>query len=685
MLLSLTANTPAANEPKPDDLRVLPALVDGVAPDMLVDAQLKKLAYAALDRRDAAYEQLKSPEELAAWQKRQRANFLTALGGFPERTPLNARVTGQRDFGDYRMEKILFESQPGFIVSGVLYLPAGAGPHPAVLMPCGHTPIAKAGAIYQRAAISMAKAGIAAFCYDPIGQGERRYYLKADGTPEFPSSTNEHQLLGAGAILLGTNLARTMIWDGMRGLDYLQSRPDIRGDRLGCTGVSGGGTMTSYLMALDDRVVAAAPACYLTGYRRLLETIGPQDLEQHLFGQISTGLDHADFVLMRAPKPTLIMAATHDFFDISGTWNVFRQAKRFYGRLGFPDRVDLIEADTKHDLGPEMRVASARFFRHWLADRDDAWQEPAFDVLPEKEVLCTPDGNVFHLPGARSYFDLQADLATKLAAERQQFWKEKSVAEKVAKVRELAHIRPLAEIPKLTATSVGAIQRGAIRIERLILRNDEGTVIPALIFHPEKPTGGVELDVNGEGKQAEAAPGGPIEEHVRNGITVLAIDVRGAGETQRKSARGGYDTISGVDWPWISTAYLLGESFVGMRAEDILASARYASETLNKGEPVMLTSIGETGVPALHARALGEGLFIHTRIAHSLESWDRVVHSPQARNQQINAVHGALHFYDLPELVDLSLAADYAPKVTLYPSVKFSLDAPTNEFGEVIK
>jgi hypothetical protein len=216
-------------EPAPDDLRVLPAVVDGVAPEALVETQLKKLAYAALDRRDAAYEQLKTPDELAAWQKRERENFLAALGGFPERTPLNARVAGARDFGDYRMEKILFESQPGFFVSGLLYLPAGAGPHPAVLMPCGHTGIAKAGELYQRAAISMATAGIAAFCYDPIGQGERREFLKADGAPEFPSTTDEHQLIGVSAMLVGSSLARTMIWDAMRALDYLQSRPDMLG------------------------------------------------------------------------------------------------------------------------------------------------------------------------------------------------------------------------------------------------------------------------------------------------------------------------------------------------------------------------------------------------------------------------------------------------------------------------
>ncbi len=182
----------------------------------------------------------------------------------------------------------------------------------------------------------------------------------------------------------------------------------------------------------------------------------------------------------------------------------------------------------------------------------------------------------------------------------------------------------------------------------------------------------------------DAAPGGPIEEQAKDGVTVLAIDVRGTGETQRRRS-GGYDAISGVDWPWISTAYLLGESFVGLRAEDVLAAARYASETLNQGEPVMLASIGETGVPALHARALEAGLFIHTRISGSLESWDRVARSPLARNQQINAIHGALRFYDLPELIELCLAADYAPKSKIYPSVKFVIEAPTNEFGAVTK
>ena len=97
-------------------------------------------------------------------------------------------------------------------------------------------------------------------------------------------------------------------------------------------------------MAVDDRIVCAAPSCYITTMEKLLTTLGPQDAEQNIVGQIAFGMDHADYLMLRAPKPTLICAATRDYFDITGTWETFRQAKRFYERLGFPERVDLATA-----------------------------------------------------------------------------------------------------------------------------------------------------------------------------------------------------------------------------------------------------------------------------------------------------------------------------------------------------
>ena len=654
-----------------DDLTVLPPLVDGLAPTGLLEAQLKKLAFAALDRRETDYEKIKTPADVAAWQQRQRASFVAALGGLPERTPLNARVTGQRDFGAYRMEKILFESQPGFLVSGLLYLPPGAGPHPAVLMPCGHTSIAKAGDTYQKASISLVHAGIAVFCFDPIGQGERRHYRQPDGKVEFESPTSEHQLMGISGTPVGLSLARTMIWDGIRALDYLQSREDIRGDRLGCTGVSGGGTMTSYLMALDERIVAAAPACYLTGFRRLLETIGPQDFEQNHFGQISAGLDHADYVLMSAPRPVLIMAATQDFFDIQGAWNVFRESKRVYGRLGFPERVELVEADTKHALDIEMREASARWFRRWLAGRDDAWREPAFEILPEQEILCTPEGDVLRQPGACSFFDLIATVAAPLNAERQRFWQSSPRPAALAKVRELARIRPLAELPPFISTAGDTLQRGPVRIEKLTLRNAEGTVLPALLFHPPDASTGVRLYLHEDGKGAAARPGGALEALASAGETVLAVDLRGFGEMQRGRRPSVFGTPFDSNSKAATLAYLLGQSLVGMRTEDILACARFASEKWNQGHPIHLTGIGETGVPALHAAALEPQLFADTRLERTLRTWTEVCSTPRTLNQQVNTVQGALQFYDLPDLA-ATLSAE-----------KLALHEPVDAAGQV--
>jgi dienelactone hydrolase len=278
---------------------------------------------------------------------------------------------------------VIYASRPGHRVTAVLYLPEGEPPWPAALVSCGHSRSAKAAGYNQRMCILLARHGIAAFCYDPIGQGERSQILGPDGQPKHRSTTTEHFLVGIGSILVGTNTAQYRIWDGIRGIDYLASRPDIDAERIGMTGCSGGGTLTSYVMALDDRVACAVPACYITTFRRLVETIGPQDAEQNIFGQIAFGMDQPDYLLMRAPRPTLICSTTGDFFDIAGTWDAYRQAKRFYGRLGFPERVDLAEFDGPHGIPKPGRAAMVHWMRRWLAGTDEPVAEADAPVWSE--------------------------------------------------------------------------------------------------------------------------------------------------------------------------------------------------------------------------------------------------------------------------------------------------------------
>lgn len=689
LLLLLAAAAPA------EDLTVLPAKLDGVPPAQMMREYLLRLAREATQRRAAEFEKVKTPEQIAAYQDRLRQFFLDRLGGLPPRTPLAPRVVGRIAGDGYVVEKVIYQSQPGHYVTAALYLPKRKPPFPGVLVPCGHSDNGKAAENYQRVSILLARNGLAALCYDPIDQGERFQLLDAKGVP-LARTTLGHCLAGVGSILLGRNTATYRVWDGMRSLDYLESRPEIDPKRLGCTGNSGGGTLTAYLMALDPRIQVAAPSCYLTTLLRLAETIGPQDAEQNIHGQLAFGMDHTDYVLMRAPRPTLLCCATYDYFDIGGVWDTFRQAKRWYGRLGYPERVDLAEAEEKHGFSPLLRTAAVRWMRRWLLDAHDAIVETQTNVLSDKELHCTPKGQVMLLEGARSVYDLNRQLEDHLAEARRKRWNQEGRAAMLDEVRRLTGIRRMSELPLPQCQKTGVLHRPGYRIEKLILRPEPGIWLPALFFVPEsrgstltpgstakeagpesagpaakaagakketqqkpasplpppadKAEGLATLYVHAGGKQADAAPGGPIEKLVHEGHVVLAVDLRGLGETQGGKATG-FAKFLGPDWADVFLAYQLNKSYLAMRAEDILAAARFlAQDQTEKPRAVHLLAVGNTGPVALHAAVLEPQVFASVTLRRSVTSWAEVVRTPLARNQFANVVHGALRVYDLPDL-----------------------------------
>lgn len=640
------------------DLRVLPAPARPEGEVRLLRDHLRPLVHAALDRRLQAYEALKTPEQIRGYQERLRAEFIESLGGFPERTPLRPRVVGRLTGDGFRAEKLIYESRPGFHVTAVLYLPEAEPPYPGVLVPCGHSENGKAAELYQRAAILMARNGLAVLCYDPIGQGERKQILQ-DGADRSETAkgrfrpTVEHNLAGVAPILLGRNLATYRIWDGIRSIDYLAGREEVDESRIGCTGNSGGGLMTAYLMALDQRIVAAASSCFITTTRRKNDDPGPGDAEQNIYAQTAYGMDHADYILMRAPKPTLILAATKDFVPIAGAWETYRQAKRLYTRLGVAERVGLVEADEKHGFSLHLRTGACRWMRRWLLNRVDEVTEPGFDVFSDRQLQCTPQGQVLLLEGARSVFQLYRDEEERLRRHRERSSQQMTGKERRTKVRETAGIRPLSEIPPPAVQAVGTVQRTGYRIEKLILQSADGFPLPALRFVPEDFGGESTLYLHGQGKQADADPGGPIESLVRGGQTVLAVDLTGLGETESTAWR--YDPkYIGNNSAEYFIAYMLGRSIVGMRAEDLLACARYLHVSTGEAKPVNLVAVGRAGIAALHAAAVEPQLFHRVEIRDSIDSWRRVVESDITVDQLENTVHGALRWYDLEDLARLA-------------------------------
>jgi len=701
-----------------DDDLDLPAdkICDGPTNEMM-HRHLLGQVNRANERWAAEYEKLASPDEIAAYQLCVRERFLDAIGGLPDRTPLEPRITGTVSRSGYRVEKVLFQSQPNHYVTGLLFLPDSERfepPYPGVLVPCGHSKEGKGYESYQSAGALFALNGLAALVFDPIDQGERGQYLGPGGWPELCGTTG-HSTVGMGCILLGQNTARFEIWDGMRAIDYLQSRPEVDPKKIGCTGCSGGGTQTSYLMALDDRIQAAAPSCYLTSMARLLATIGPQDAEQNIFGQLRFGPRHADFILARAPSPVLVLASTQDFFDIGGTWDTFRRAKRTYTRLGRAADLDILESDDKHGYNQLHREGAARWMRRRLLGDDRQVVEPKIELLVEEEYQCLPDGKVMNLPGARSVYDLNEEYEAELAPRRAAAWAKEDKAPLVEQVRQLTGIRKLADLPRPEVEIFGTCQKSfpspavkevegkngndnppaaephgetnpqpnslstgeaICRVEKLLIRPEKGVALPALLFLPEtntekeKPDSDrVVLYVNEQGKSTGAAPGGEIEKLVRSGRTVLAVDLRGTGQTAPAS-RGFYK----AEWKDAAMAYMLGRSYVGMRAEDVLLCARYAAQRLADGRPesVDLIAVGNIGIPALHAAALEPQLFHSVCVSRSLRSWTDFIRGRLNRFQMTDVVHGALTCYDLPDL-----AATLADKLTI--------EQPVDAMGKAIE
>jgi dienelactone hydrolase len=651
-----------------DDLTVLdPAS----KPAEAFETWLTQEFVAMTNRRSEAFEtMIKSAAACQAWQEERKAFFLERIGGLPERTPLKPQITGRLQGKGYRVEKIMLETRPAFHLTGNLYLPDTPPPWPAVLVPCGHSHEGKAVGQYQLICMLLARHGMAALCYDPIGQGERYQMLDLakertvfDDAPHVKvphpnvrlMCTTEHTMTGISSALIGANAAQFRIWDGMRVIDYLQSRKDIIADKIGCTGNSGGGTETAYLMALDDRILAAAPGCYLTTFRKLIETKGPQDGEQNIFGQIAFGMDEADYCIMRAPKPTLICAGTRDVtFDFGGTWELFRDAKRFYSRIGYPDMIDMAAPDAPHGFTLQLREAVTRFMARHLLGKDIVVREIA--KLPDsfddnqlrelskpdwtaEQLQCSPKGQVMLLPSERSVFQINAEIAAKLKSARDSGLGPKTVREAVGASESVTE--PNVQV-------IGKIEREGFSIEKMALKLEKAFQVPGLLFVPTKPNGKGILYLHGSSMKADADA---IEQLVNAGNIVLAAELRGIGETETGFRRKSFGSGQfGRDNLEILTAYLMGKSFVGMRTDDVRSWARVLKA---KSSEVSVIAIGEAALPALHAAALERDVFQTITLRQMIPSWESLVGAEGTFDQAVNMVHGVLRHYDLPDLIQM--------------------------------
>jgi dienelactone hydrolase len=631
-------------------------------------------AFGLLKKRAESVASLNSLTEWQQYQQKMRETLLDIVGPFPAKTPLNAKIIRKIEKDGYIVEHIVFESQPGFYVTSSLFIPEGLKKRsraPAVIYCSGHSAEGYRSAVYQHICINLVKKGFVVFAFDPVGQGERLEYFDPNtGQSTAGGPTREHSYPGAQAFISGSSQAKYMIWDGIRAVDYLLTRREVDPSRIGITGRSGGGTQSSYIAAMDERVYAAAPENYLTNFTRLLQSIGPQDAEQNFFHGIVRGFDHGDLLLVRAPKPALMITTTRDMFNIQGVLETEKEVARIYKVYGKEENFTRTEDDAPHASTKKNREAMYAFFQKHLNNPGSALDEET-QVLSKDEIKVTPTGQVSTSLGGETVFSLNRKetekLISGLQASRTSLAKHIDIVKTSAKILSGYREPSSASMPVFT----GRIQRDDYEIEKYYIEGEGDYVVPYLLFKPHKPVSKALIYLHPAGKLAESAEGGEIEWFVRNGMMVLAPDMVGIGEMGPGIFKGDAYIDGNSHNIWYASI-LIGRSIVGVRAGDVV---RLAGVLKNKTGITEIYGLSRRELsPVLLHAAIFDNSIKRIALIEPYPSYASVVMNRYYNQTFIHStVAAALKSYDLPDL-----AASLAPRKLLITGVTDS-EGKTND------
>jgi cephalosporin-C deacetylase-like acetyl esterase len=646
-----------------------------------------------------------------ARQREVRKKILTLIGGLPEKTPLNAKSLGTTQADGFRIEKILYESQPNFPVTALLYLPdakPGSDPStqparlPAIVIAPGH---GFTGKITDYAfASTFARNGFAVLSYDPIGQGERLQYPDpADASKTLlKAATGEHGEAGLQPTLIGDALARTFAWDGIRAVDYLISRPEIDPNRIGAFGCSGGGTMTALLGALDTRVNAVAVACYLTSFDTLLPSIGPQDSEQSTPNFIASGLDFPDWVELAAPRPYAIISTAQDMFPYAGALATATESRRFYalfdpassgtsknlssfaagGGPAFvpsiptgptlnPDTSNSIPATAalqwitgigRHGNLRPLTGQIVSFFLVHLAHSDAA---PLLPPPPEpganpfalpagitaSAFQVTPTGQVStSYPGSETVHTLTLKRYASLPKPAPL-----TPTQLQQTVREVTHatVKPGDSAPMNTQSPpLASPPEGDVHVRhRFTLATAPGINIQAEFYRPADGKHPVLIVLKDSLDPAlEPSRAEEIKKFralADAGTAVLVV-------APRPSPPGTEETKASILGPFYLTelrAELVGRTLLGLRVDDVISAVNFTSGgTTVDPNQITAEASGHLGLVLLHAAVLDPRLK-HITIDHTLESYKSLLEAPMPIGAPEDILPGVLLHYDIPDLV----------------------------------
>ena len=588
------------------------------------------------------FEKLKNitTEKSAAEYVRSVRKRLLDTFDFPERTPLAPRITGVVKRPGYSVEKIIIESRPGFFVTMNLYLPDHIdGQIPAMMIVCGHAEEGKLYSGYQALCHTFAQNNCAALIVDPIHQGERMQ-LRDTGKHDL---CDTHNIINRHLKSIGDYFGSWRVWDDIRAMDYLCSRPEIDTSRIGITGNSGGGTMTTLLSAVDSRYAAAAPGSYITSFLRNVESELPADGEQMYPGFAADGGEMADLLIAAAPRPLTVLAQALDFFDPRGARESFAEVRNIYELLGQGENARLFMGPDRHGYSIELREEAYRFFSKHLGLAPIS-KEPAFELLSAEETYCVPSGNILDLPENKSIFDLIREKAEKITRP------ELTCTELQEKLRQLLKIGKV-EIPHWRVLYHKS--RNHI-FSRYGVETDDGIVTTLFLTHVEHAwyqfpkLDKVELYVPNQSVIDELKDR-PLPDE--NDYYLCGIDYRGVGECMSQSCnQNGQDFFADyqADYHYDAISWMLDESMTGKRVYDILC----AMEVLHAhgAKEITLSASGIGVYPAVFAAFLSRRP-VKIKLPEKFITYAQALQDDFAPIPQSMIPAGILELTDLNEII----------------------------------
>ena len=593
---------------------------------------------------------LTSRRQALAYQKSVQAAIRRACGPRPPKTPLNSVVTGVIRRRGHRIEKVLFESRPGCLVTANLYIPNDLnGKAPTVLGSCGHSDDGKAAEPYQGFCHRLVKAGFVVLIFDPVNQGERDQYLRLKDREAVRACTRAHNMMGKQMELVDDWFGSWRLWDGIRALDYLLTRPEVDPKRVGITGNSGGGTMTTWIWAAEPRLTMAAPSCFVTTFLANLENELPADAEQYPPGVIGAGLEMADFLIARAPAPVILMGQKYCFFDRRGLAEAYGEVRRFYDLIGAPrNTVDHFLGPVGHGYSPHNQEAMVRFFAKQEGLRTPAPMRSS-DRLPDADLFAAKNGQVLN-NGAVPIYKMIAAEANRQVESRAP----KAAAELKRSVRRVLQVTPRRAAPHYRVlrpehASGSRIARYAVETEP----QDGGTHIRTILRKSLNTPYSVTLDVepvvhlfvphvSAETDMAED----PAARRLQKKGPLYGVDVRGLGESIPDDESQAFFHSYGMDYMFHGYGLLLGRSYLGQRVNDLLGVIRLL-ESEGAGK-VHVYGRGQGAILSLFA-ALLHGKLASVTLKNSPLSFHSWTQTPLVAWPSANFPRGVLKHFDIAD------------------------------------